>query len=223
MPTDTSTPENEKSIKLSVTVKSRLEAKYAPTDLQRINDAVKDWIVADNDRGIQTVHVEVDNAEDETMKKHGAPLVSGKVTPKKIKKTIDHLWTKITPTPHYLVLFGGDDIVPMFVVSNPSNLWKDQDFDKTVPTDNPYASSEAFSKDDQNSYLVPDRVIGRIPDMVGDPDPAWFVKYLETATNWESQRDNFYEQPYVILYRRSQRSRREMRPKSVSHIDLTSA
>ena len=160
---------------------------------------LKDWIKADYERGIQTVHVEVDNAEDETMKKHGATLVSGKVTPKKIKKAIDDLWTKITPTPHYLVLFGGDDIVPMFVVPNPSNLWKDQDFDKTVPTDNPYASSEAFSEDDQNSYLVPDRVIGRIPDMVGDPDPAWFVDYLETARKWESQPDSFYEQPYVYF------------------------
>jgi Peptidase family C25 len=205
MPPNPSTAENEQSIKLSVTVKSQLERKYDDAALEKIQAAVERWKKADGDRGIQTVHVEVDNSEDETMKKHGAPLVSGKATPKKIKKAIDHLWKTITPTPHYLVLFGGHDIVPMFVVPNPSNLWKDQDFDKTVPTDNPYASSEAFSENDQNSYLVPDRVIGRIPDMVsarGDTgrngDPAWFVAYLDTATEWESKPDSFYEQPYVI-------------------------
>jgi Peptidase family C25 len=29
-------------------------------------------------------------------------------------------------------------------------------------------------------------------------DPAWFTDYLETATNWESKPDSFYNQPYVI-------------------------
>ena len=33
-----------------------------------------------------------------------------------------------------------------------------------VPTDNPYASSLPFRSSDRRSYLVPDRVIGRIPD-----------------------------------------------------------
>lgn len=198
MPTDPSTPQDDKSIKLSVTVKSRLEGKYAPADLQRINDAVKAWIKADYERDIHTVHVEVDNSEDETMKEHGVTPVSDKPTAGEIKRVIDELWEKITPTPHYLVLFGGHDIVPMFVVPNPSNLFKDEDLDKNVSTDNPYASSEPFSEDDQNSYLVPDRVIGRIPDMVSDGDPAWFVDYLATATKWESKPKSFYKETYVI-------------------------
>jgi len=204
MPTNPSTPEDEKSIKLSVTVKSRLEKKYDTDALNDIKAAVERWKKADADRGIHTVHVEGDNPEDETMKEQGLTAVSD-VTPGKIKQTIDDLWKKITPTPHYLVLFGCHDIVPMFVVPNPSNLWKDEDFDKNVPTDNPYASSEPFSEDDQNSYLVPDRVIGRIPDMVSAPhdtgrngDPAWFVDYLDNARKWESKPDSFYNKPYII-------------------------
>jgi hypothetical protein len=203
MRTNPSTSQEDQSIKLSVTVKSRLEGKYAPSDLQKINDAVKGWIEADKKRGIQTVHVHVDDPTE--MNDLGVEPVSGEATPEKMKQAIDLLWKKITPTPHYLVLFGGHDIVPMFVVPNPTYLWEDQDNDKTVLTDNPYASSEPFSKDDQNVYLVPDRVIGRIPDMVSAPgdtgrngDPAWFVRYLDTATEWESQPDSFYNQPYVI-------------------------
>jgi Peptidase family C25 len=157
------TPPNDQSIKLSVTVKSHLEQKYDDAALEKIAAAVERWKVEDDKRGIETVHVAVDDPEDPNMKKWGGLPVSGKATPEKIKQTIDDLWKKITPTPQYLVLFGGHDIVPMFVVPNPTNLWKDEDFDKIVPTDNPYASSDAFSEDDQKSYIVPDRVIGRIP------------------------------------------------------------
>ena len=61
MPTNPSTPEDEKSIKLSVTVKSRLEKKYDTDALNDIKAAVERWKKADADRGIHTVHVEVDN------------------------------------------------------------------------------------------------------------------------------------------------------------------
>ncbi len=47
-------------------------------------------------------------------------------------------------TPDYLVLFGGDDIVPMFEVSNPTHDWRRRRRLKNVPTDNPYASSKRF-------------------------------------------------------------------------------
>lgn len=203
MQTKPSTLENQQSIKLSVTVKSHLEHKYDDAALKKINRAVKAWIAADLNRGIQTVHVHVDDATE--MNALGEEPVSGEATPEEIRQAINKLWNKLTPAPDYLVLFGAHDIVPMFEVANPSYLWEDEDNDKTVLTDNPYAWSGAFSKDDQNSYLVVDRVIGRIPDMVSKPgdtssngDPAWFTDYLETATKWESKPDSFYYQPYII-------------------------
>jgi hypothetical protein len=203
MPTDPLTPQNDQSVKLSVTVKSQLERKYNDAALEKIRAEIGRWKKADADRGIRTVHVEVDNSEDETMKEQVLEPVSGDATPEKIKQVIDLLWDKLTPD--YLVLFGGHDIIPMFEVTNPTYLWEDEDNDKTVLTDNPYASSAPFSKDDENSYQVPDRVIGRIPDMVsaaGDNgrngDPEWFVEYLKTARNWESKSKSFYKEHYVI-------------------------
>jgi hypothetical protein len=73
--------------------------------------------------------------------------------------------------------------VPCFVVANPSYDPSGDD-DKVVPTDNPYASSGPFRASRRGSYLVPDRVVGRIPDMLQDGDPAWFVDYLATASVW---------------------------------------
>ena len=62
MPTNPSTLRNTKSVKLSVTVKSRLEKKYNPKALAKINKAVERWKSADAKRGIQTVHVHVDDS-----------------------------------------------------------------------------------------------------------------------------------------------------------------
>ncbi len=196
MATTPSTPRNDQSIKLSVTVKYRLEGKYKKNSdaLKKIEAAVEYWKKEDDKRGIYTVHVAVDDPDD--MKDWGVAPVSGEATAEKIKQAIDDLWQKITPTPDYLVLFGGHDVVPMFEVPNPTDLWK-QDDDQTVLTDNPYASSKPFSSD-QKAYLVPERVIGRIPDMLGDPDPGWFVDYLKTASKWKSKAANVYKRPYAI-------------------------
>jgi peptidase C25-like protein len=197
---------NDKSIKLSVTVKSRLEDKYAPADLQQINNKVKGWIEADDKRGIQTVHVHVDDTKE--MDEFGVTPVSAKPTPEEIKEAIEKLWVsdKFPSPPHYLVLFGAEDIVPMFPVPNPSYDPNGIDKDPTVPSDNPYATPLDFNPlDPTNSYLIPQRAIGRIPDMVSDPegpkhkgDPAWFVRYLDTATKWESRNKSDYKDPYAI-------------------------
>jgi hypothetical protein len=220
MPTNPLTLANDRSIKLSVTVRSCLEAKYDPAALNKISAAIERWRTADSKRGISTLHIAVDDPED--LKDWGVAAVSGKATPGKIKRVIDDLWKQITPTPHYLVLFGGHDIVPMFTVTNPTYLWQSgDDDDKTVLTDNPYASCAPFSKDDQNSYEVPDRVIGRIPDMVSAPgdtsrngDPAWFTDYLKTATNWEPNPDSFYTTPYVICTDEAKEAGKKCVPKA---------
>jgi hypothetical protein len=206
MTTNPSTPRNDQSIKLSVTVKSRLEGKYKPADLQQINDAVKRWIQADAKRGIQTLHVHVDDATE--MNAQGVEPVLGEATPEKIKQAIDDLCNKLTPTPDYLVLFGGDDIVPMFQVPNPSfgSGLQELDTDKTVPSDNPYATHLPFlPPDSTNPWIIPDRAIGRIPDMLPDPlypnrkgDVGWLLDYLKTATNWTPKAASTYNRRYAI-------------------------
>jgi hypothetical protein len=181
------------TVKLSVTVRRHLERKYDSAARKTINAAVKRWIAADAQRGIKTVHVAVDDAA--AMKALGAKALSGKATAAKIKRAIDKLWGLLGAD--YLVLFGGDEIVPMFVVKNPS-FDPGGDDDETVPTDNPYASSAAFRASKRSSYLVPDRTIGRIPDMVDDPSPVWLTDYLTTATSWVSRPASFYDPTYAI-------------------------
>jgi hypothetical protein len=189
-----------------VTVKSRLEHKYG-AKLQKINSKIQAWIDADaKKRGICTVHVAVDDSaamlkvwREYFPKARRVRPVSGKVTARKIKRVIDDLWDRLSPD--YLVLFGGHDIVPMFEVDNPSNFLSASpvvDRDRKLTTDNPYASSKPFRPQEIDSYLVPHRVIGRIPDMMHSDDPAWFVDYLKTATRWESKAPSFYREAYAI-------------------------
>jgi hypothetical protein len=189
-----------------VTVRRRLEHKYG-ANLEQINTAIQAWIDADaKKRGICTVHVAVDDPADMLRvwrdyfpKARRVTPVSGKVTARKIRRAINALWDRLSPD--YLVLFGGHDIVPMFEVDNPSNFLSSPpvvDWDRKLMTDNPYASSKVFLPWDVRSYAVPDRVIGRIPDMMHSRNPAWFVEYLETATSWESKPHSFYKETYAI-------------------------
>ena len=198
------------TVKLSVTLKRRLEHKYDRDALTKINTAIQEWINADADRGIQTVHVELDNSKE--MRKRGVKPVLGTVTPLKVKRAVDELWKRLRPK--YLVLFGGDDVVPMFTVPNPTLYWRQgvTDWDRMLRTDNPYASSKAFDPQDIESYLVPDRVIGRMPDMQGGvkrSDPAWLLDYLKTATTWAPKRPDFYKKTYAICTSESKSAGRE--------------
>ena len=183
-----------RTVKLSVTVKGQLQKKYNAASLKEINEQVGRWIAADARRGIRTVHVAVDDSK--AMRALRVRPVSGKATADKIKRAIDDLWKRLAPD--YLVLFGGADIVPMFEVVNPSHDKEKGDDDENVPTDNPYACSLPFSSRKRRSYLVPDRVVGRIPDMMSDNEPAWFVAYLKTATSWTSKPARSYNKKFAI-------------------------
>jgi len=166
------------SVKLSVTCRRHLQKKYSPADLKRIDRAVTAWIKADRSRDIQTVHVAVDDAV--AMKKLGVKAVTGAVTAHKVKRALDALVARLTPD--YIVLFGAADVVPMFLVANPSASESGDD-DEVVPTDNPYACSKAFVSSRRSSYLVPDRVVGRLPDLPGSADPSWLLDYVAHATS----------------------------------------
>jgi len=181
------------TVKLSVTVRARLERKYDAASLARIDAAVKKWIAADRARGIRTIHVAVDDAA--AMRRHRARPLTGRVTPNKVKRAVDQLRRRYSP--EYLVLFGADDVVPHFEVENPS-YDPDGDDDERVPTDNPYASDEQFRAGRRSTYLVPDAVVGRIPDLPGSADAAWFTDYLTHASRWTSRRRKEYADAYAI-------------------------
>jgi hypothetical protein len=176
------------SIKLSITVRSALVKKYSAPALAGIDAAVAAWIQADAARAIRTVHLAIDDAA--AMKPYKVAPLTGAVTPGKVKAVLDALVAQLAP--EYIVLFGSDDIVPHFVVDNPSIDKKAGDDDKAVPTDNPYACSARFQRAKPASYLVPDRVVGRIPDVPNDSDPSWFERYLTQATPWRPRPKSTY-------------------------------
>ena len=96
------------TIKLSVTVKSRLEKKYDAATLKKINTAIKDWVAQDKQRGIRTVHVALDDAK--AMNFAGlCCLVRGSVIAgaprairkrRRLSKMVDELGGRIRPCTH---------------------------------------------------------------------------------------------------------------------------
>ena len=181
------------SVKLAVTVQARLEKKYDAAALKQIAEGVRQWIAADKQRGLETVYVAVDDKA--AMRKLGAAPLTGRATAAKVKRAIDDLWGRLAP--EYLALIGADDVVPYFVVDNPS-YEPGGDTDVTVRTDNPYACSQPYRASDRRSYLVPDRVVGRIPDAPHESDPAWLLDALATATTWTSLPRKVYAGAYAI-------------------------
>ena len=179
------------SIKLSVTCRRALAAKYEAAALARIDAAVAAWIKADRARGITTIHLALDDAA--AMKRHKVPAITGTVTPHKVKKALDALVARLAPD--YIVLFGAGDVVPPFRVRNPTQA---EDGEAEVLTDNPYASSRPFRATRLSSYLIPDRVIGRIPDMPNSSDPSWLVDYLAVASAWKAGSSKRYADALMV-------------------------
>ena len=185
------------SIKLSVTVRSALQAKYTAAALRKIDAAVAAWIAAEKKRGITTVHVSLDESAD--MDPQGVKVLAGKVTAQAAKKAIDALAKKLMPD--YIVIIGGDDVIPYFRVPNPIyDPGPQGDPDQIVLSDNPYATSRAYRATSLKSYLVPDRVVGRIPDLPaheGKGDPTTILAALGTATKWKPQPKSFFNEAYA--------------------------
>ena len=185
------------SVKLSVTARSALQAKYAAADLKRIDAALKAWTKAEKARGITTVHVALDSAAD--MKAHGLKALQVPLTSTAAKEAIDALAKKLVPD--YIVIVGGDDVVPYFRLRNPAfEPGPEGDPDQIVFSDNPYATARPFNARSSKSYLVPDRVVGRLPDLPagkGKGDPTTLLAALATATKWKPQPRSFFKDIYA--------------------------
>ncbi|HEU4767612.1 MAG TPA: hypothetical protein VFS77_09560, partial [Pyrinomonadaceae bacterium] len=183
-----------KTIKLVVTHKRQLSKKYSASDLEKIAKALRSLVLKDKSRGIVTHLVHLDDETD--MQKYGLPAVSGTPTANKCKKAIDALFVALSPD--YLVLLGAGDVIPFFEVPNPS-FAEDGDDDATVLTDNPYASSRKFVKNKLSSYLIPDRVVGRIPDLAGEkPDAGWLLDYVRAAQSWQLQNSKLFVDDLIV-------------------------
>ncbi len=175
------------TLKLSLTHRGRLLGKYGASGVAAIEKAVVKWQEKDAKRGFRNVYLAVDDGA--ALKPFGVAPLKGAVTAAKVKAVVDRLCAKLAP--EYLVLLGAGDVVPQFEVANPT-LHEDGDTDPKVPTDNPYACSRPFVAAKRASYLIPDRVVGRLPDLPGATDPAALLELLATASTWKSKQASSY-------------------------------
>ena len=169
--------------KFIVTNKGALKAKYG-AGLSRVLKAVDGLVAADAARGIVSRLVALDVAAD--MAPYGGRPMDGPKDREGAKRCIDAI-DKVAE-PHYLLILGGPDVVPMQWLFNTAGMlagtnpeqWKLGDDDRNVPSDLPYACDAAFS-DDAGEFQGPTRVVGRLPDVPGARNPDFLVKVLKLA------------------------------------------
>jgi hypothetical protein len=161
--------------KLVFTHGANFTAKFGATEKQNLEVRLNQLVAFDAQRGITTKFVFVDDPA--SVGRFG--VASANVaTPQAIKGVVDAIATK-TPQ-DYFVAVGGHDIVPLFEYPNPVSGTTD----KTVPSDNGYASSSA-----NPLPLVPDRSFGRLPTS-NDSTPDLLWKQFDEILSFKSAAAN---------------------------------
>ena len=164
--------------KLVVIHRGALRAKYGASGLKKIDAALAKLVRQDKKRGIDTTLVAVDLASE--MNPLRAPVVPAKPDARSLKAAIDALAK--ARQPHYFVLLGGPDVLPMVALKNPAP----SDGDAHVPSDLPYACEAAYSTD-PNRFLGPTRVLGRLPDLPGASKPELLLQLIKAAADHQSR------------------------------------
>jgi peptidase C25-like protein len=160
--------------KIIVTHEGAMRKKYRRR-WSKIKAAVKKLIAADKRRGITTTFVPLDDPKFGEMRARTGAAAT-------FKRAIDYAYG-LYRKPDYIAILGGPDIVPLQDMMNPLT-GDDRKDDPVVPSDLPYACS-APSSDDVSTFLGPSRVVGRIPDLPNDTDPALLIAILGHAARWE--------------------------------------
>jgi len=135
-------------VELIVTSKFRLAEKYGPHGFMRIEGRLSELERATKDLQVKRVYV------DEGSTLDGLEPVDP-TDPWAIKALIDEIDERLQAEGReakFLLLVGGDDIIPFCRLPNPAD-----DGESEVWTDNPYASRD-------DNFLLPQRAVGRIPD-----------------------------------------------------------
>ena len=168
--------------KVILTHRGAARTKYGAAGWTKIRSAVTRLVAADKARGIATRFVAVDSAA--TVRPLGVAKVDAPSDVAAIKAVVDAAVAKWQPA--YVVLLGGPELLATVNLTNP--LWTGDpadDPDQFVPSDLPYACDGALSFS-PGDYRGPTRVVGRIADLVGDPDPAVLVGQLDAAAKGTS-------------------------------------
>ncbi|MEO5692008.1 MAG: C25 family cysteine peptidase, partial [Usitatibacter sp.] len=137
-------------------------------------------IAADAKRGLATRVIAIDDAR--AMAAFRGRKVEGVDDHKGAKKAIDAIDRKLKP--HYILILGGPDVVPMQPLDNLMGMMLaedgDGDDDAQIMSDLPYACDVGYSQDPAD-FQGPSRVVGRLPDIPGARTPAYLVRLMGFA------------------------------------------
>ncbi|PUZ27253.1 hypothetical protein GA0116948_11769 [Chitinophaga costaii] len=194
------------TIKLILTNKSALVKKYGQqykailADLQAIR-------VADKHKGIATSIIFLDDASQ--LKAFKAKAVKNADNLQQNKNAVDALYKHFNPA--YILLAGAQDIIPFQLLQN--QLFGEADEDRTIPSDLPYACDVAFDTN-VTKFVAPTRVVGRLPDIPGKADAAYFHTIAQQAVAAKPATAASYKNYFAVSVQEWQKSTRQ----SVTHI-----
>ncbi|RAJ83513.1 peptidase C25-like protein [Chitinophaga dinghuensis] len=178
------------STKLIITNKTALAAKYGDQHTQLLQDLQR-LQEFDKSRQLDTNIVFLDDATQ--MASFQAPPVTTPTDDAQNKNAIDALYTHFTPG--YILIAGAQDIVPFQRLTN--LVGGDHDPDSLIPSDLPYACDAPYDKD-PGKFIAPSRVLGRLPDIPGNPDPSYFHSLVNNILQYTPQERNIYENYFSL-------------------------
>lgn len=161
------------TVKIIATSKSALFRKYQLAGALQVWGALQTLVAADLVRGISTTIIDIDTGRPITSRLT-PPGRAGWPSETATKAAINAILKKYNPA--YLMLLGGPDVVRHQTLNNPML----GDGDANVPSDLPYASQSAYSKD-ITKHLGVTHVVGRLPDLLNATSPAFLVKLIKYA------------------------------------------
>lgn len=179
-----------KKEKLILSNRSALEGKYGSKHISILKD-LKAIQAADKKRGLNSEIIFVDDAA--VMKKFKSPVVKTPGSARQHKAAIDGLFRHFEPD--YLLIAGAQDVIPFQPLKN--LLFSEDDEDELIPSDLPYACEAAYSTD-PGRFVSPTRVVGRLPDVPGGNDPAYFHSLVLDITASKPGKQQQYRRYFSV-------------------------
>ena len=159
--------------------------KYGRTKWKKVETSLNALVAADKKRDVITVVIAIDSKTQ--MNKFNGNPVTKVSSAQQVKRAIDAIFRSLQP--HYLMILGAPDLIPHVKLRNP--IAGHETDEQIVPSDLPYACDAGYGLDIER-FIGPTRVLGRLPDIVGQSDPTYLVKLLEVASEWKSGTQKSY-------------------------------
>ena len=183
--------------KIILTLYSRLEAKYDAYGVADIEAKLDEYVKADAARGLTTRILYADYPHRTGFGVSGVTLDfpdQSNFPPDEVDEQLDDWIREVNRFARaikavvnmawkewnfdYLMIVGGNDVVPFFRAENPLRQFSRDELDTTVPTDNPYGFPSLIPELDMYYFLLPELPVGRIPDIEASNDPAYLISIL---------------------------------------------